>query len=444
MRSTPVVITGMGTINPLGLTVSDLWSGLKNSQCAIDQIKAFDARGFACQLAGEVPAYKIRDYIPKSARKSAKLMSRDIELAIIASMEAFKSAGITTRGIDPDNVTLDPTRTAVNLGAGLISCDLEELAPAVNASLVNNEFDLKEWGKHGIEHVTPLWLLKYLPNMLACHISIIHDIQGPSNTITCAETSALLSVIEAAKIIQRQAGDTALAGGAEAKVNPIVMARQCLIKRSTTANDKPDQACRPFDEQANGCVFGEAAGIVILEDRNRAIQRNAPVLAEIAGVGQSNCLNTDLKHLEPDGMGIQIAIEKALDDADIAPEDLDLIIPHGTAIASDDLAEATAIQTVLGEHINTVSVFPTKSMVSNSGAASGAIDLITAICAMQEGFIPGTRNCTKKAPGITLNINTEPVHKTIKYALCCSYSYGTQTAAVIIKNPGNNLSQEAK
>ena len=242
MTSPRVAITGMGAISPLGLSVADLWSGLQIGRCGIQPISAFDATGFPCQLAGEVPAYKLRDYIPKSVRKSAKLMSRDIELAIIATLEAFKASGLNTRAIDPDHVNLDPSRTAINLGAGLISCDLVELAPAVAASLVEGGFDLKKWGSEGVEHVTPLWLLKYLPNMLACHISIIHDLQGPNNTITCAEASGHLAVIEAAQIIQRQAADVALAGGAEAKVNPIVMARQCLVKRSTHQNEASDQA----------------------------------------------------------------------------------------------------------------------------------------------------------------------------------------------------------
>ena len=207
MTSPRVAITGMGAISPLGLYAADLWTGLKTGQCGIKPISAFDATGFTCRLAGEVPPYQLRDYIPKNVRKSAKLMSRDIELAIIATLEAFKSSGLITRGMDPDHINVDPKRTAINLGAGLISCDLVELAPAVAASLKDGRFDLKKWGSEGLEHVTPLWLLKYLPNMLACHISIIHDLQGPNNTITCAEASGHLAVIEAAQIIQRQAAD---------------------------------------------------------------------------------------------------------------------------------------------------------------------------------------------------------------------------------------------
>jgi 3-oxoacyl-[acyl-carrier-protein] synthase II len=271
--------------------------------------------------------------------------------------------------------------------------------------------------------------------MLACHVGIIHDIQGPNNTITCAEASAQLAISEVSQIIARGDADLALAGGAEAKVNPIVMIRQCLIKRTTSENnDNPATACRPFDADAKGSVFGEAAGMVVLENKQNAIKRNAKIYAEIIGTGQSNNINTKYQSLEPDGKGIQIAIETALAQAKIKPQDLDLIIPHGTGIPCDDLAEATAIQTVLGESVRDVAVWPTKSMLSNTGAASGALDVIAAVYAMNEGKIPAAKNCDKKTQGCNLNIATKPLNKKIKYALCSSYSYGGQTTAVILKN----------
>ncbi len=435
MNSARVVITGLGAVTPLGLTVGDTWAALCAGKCGIDKITAFDPVGFSCKLAGQVPDYKIRDYVPKTFRKAVKLMSRDIELAIMAAGEALTSSGLITKGIDPENINVNPERMAINLGAGLISCDLVELAPAVAASIADGNFDIHKWGKEGLEMVTPLWLLKYLPNMLACHIGIIHDIQGPSNSITCAETSAHLAIAEASQIIARGAGDIALAGGTEAKVNPIVMIRQCLLKRATDQNnDEPASACRPFDADAKGSVFGEAAGIVILENLENAEKRGAKILAEVVGIGQSNNINPQYEHLEPDGKGIEIAIKKAMADAQIVPEDLDLIIPHGTGIPADDLAEAKAVQTALGEAVTRTSVWPTKSMLSNTGAASGAVDVIAAVCAMSEGKIPPAKNCDTRADGCDLNIVSKLQEKTIRYALSCSYTYGGQTAALILKN----------
>ena len=435
MSSARVVITGLGAISPLGVTSNDMWAGLCTGRCGIGRITAFDPVGFSCKLAGQVVDFKIQEHLPKTFRKAAKLMSRDIQLAVVAANEALAGAGLITKGIDPDHVNVDPTRMAINLGAGLISCDLVELAPAVAASVTDGKFDIRKWGKNGLELVTPLWLLKYLPNMLACHIGIIHDIQGPSNTITCAEASAHIAIGEAAQIIARHDSDIALAGGAEAKVNPIVMIRQCLLRRAVSGNDSdPADACRPFDASAKGSVFGEAAGIIVLENLDNAKNRGAKIYAEIAGFGHSNSINPAYEHLEPDGKGIQIAIEKALADAQIRPTDLDLIIPHGTAIASDDLAESKAIETALGKAARKIAVWPTKSMLSNTGAASGALDVIAAVRAMVDGKIPAAKNCDRKADGCNLNIVKEEQKLNIRYALCCSYTYGGQTAAVVLKN----------
>jgi len=324
---------------------------------------------------------------------------------------------------------------SINLGSGIICCDLVELAPAVAASLADGKFDMRKWGKEGLPLVTPLWLLKYLPNMLACHVGIIHDIQGPSNTLTCAEAGAHLSIAESAQIIARGDSDIALAGGVEAKVNPLIMLRQSLLKRATSQyNDNPSGACRPFDAGATGSVFGEGGGIVILENAEKAQNRGAKIYAEIAGTGHSCNINPAYERLEPDGYGLQIAIEKALADAQITPRDLDLIIPHGTGIACDDLAESKAIEAALGDEVKRIPVWPTKSMLSTTGAASGVLDVIAAVYAMKEGKIPAAKNCDKKTTGCNLNIVTQPLQTKIRYVLSCSYTYGGQTAAVILKN----------
>jgi len=434
MSSARVVITGLGAITPLGLTVSEMWASLCAGRVGISRITAFDPVGFNCQLAGQVPEYRIQNYVPKTYRKAVKLMSRDIELSVIAANEALVHAGLVTKGIDPERVNINPERAAVNLGAGLISCDLIELAPAVTACVTDGAFDIRKWGKEGLELVTPLWLLKYLPNMLACHVGIIHDIQGPSNTITCAEAAGHLAIAEAAQTIARGGSDIALAGGAEAKVNPIVMIRQCLLKRATSENnDEPATACRPFDADAKGSVFGEAGAVVILENLEHAEGRGAKIYAEVVGLGQSNSINPVYEHIEPDGKGVQIAIEKALAEARIEPDDLDLIIPHGTGIPADDLAEAKGIRAALGGAAARVPVWPTKSMLSTTGAAAGAVDVIAAVCAMNDGKIPAAKNCDRKAEGCDLNIPTQPRQAQIRHALSCSYSYGGQTAAVVLR-----------
>jgi len=434
MKSLRVVITGLGAISPLGLGVDEMWAGLTAGRCGIARIKAFDPTGFPCELAGEVPEYRIKDHVPRSHRKAVKLMCRDIELAVIAAREAIVDSGLVTKAIDPAKINIEPTRMAVDVGSGIISCDLAELAPAVAASTTDGRFDIRKWGKDGLELVTPLWLLKYLPNMLACHIGIIHDIQGLSNTITCAEASGHLAIAEATQIIARGAGDVAVAGAAEAKVNLLLMTRQCLLKRAVLGrDDAPETACRPFDADANGSVFGEGAGMVILESLEHARARGARILAEIIGIGHSNNINPVYSQMEPDGTGIRIAIEKAMADAEIRPEDLDLVVPHGTAVAHDDLAEARAIEAALGSAAATVPVWPTKSMLSTTGAASGALDVVAAVRAMVEGVIPAAKNFEKPAEGCHLNVTTNVRKCSVRHVLCCSYTYGGQTAALVLR-----------
>ncbi len=440
MTDRRVVVTGLGSVCPGGMTTGETWESLLRGECSISLISAFDPSGFSCQLAGEVGKYKIRNFVPKSYRKAIKLMSRDIELSIMAAAEALADAGIKTKAFDADEVTIEPERTAVTFGAGLISCDLEELAPSVAVSITDHQFDQGKWGTAGLEALTPIWLLKYLPNMLACHVGIIHDIRGPSNTITCGEAGGHLAIAEAMDVIVRGNVETALAGGCEAKVNPIVMLRQCLLGRATSErNDDPSGACRPFASDAGGSVFGEGAGVVVLEEMDHAVSRGAKIYAEVAGTGSSNSLNAKYEHVEADGRGIEIAIRKALAEAKIEPGDIDLIIPHGTGIVCDDAAEAKALENVFGDSLDKILVWPTKSMLSHTGTASGALDLIVAAKAISEGEIGAARNCSGKADGCDkLNLSTKRQAMDVKYALTCSYTFGGQTAAVVLKKIGGN------
>lgn len=434
MTAPEIVITGIGAISPLGTGVVDLWEGLLAGKCAIDTIAAFDASGFTCKLAGESPNFKISKHLPKSYRKAGKLMNRDIQLAVVAAEEAIKSAGLITKASGAENINITPGRTATNLGAGVMSCDLVELSPAVGKCITDGKFDIRKWGKDGLEALTPIWLLKYLPNMPACHIGIIHDFQGPSNSITCGEASAQLALSEAVDVIKRGCADMALTGGCEGKVNPLIMLRQCLLKRATSSNnDDPQTACRPFDADAKGSVFGEGAGMMIIETADSAAKRNAKVYAKIAGTGSSNSLNNSYEHLEADGKGLQYAVENALADAGIDADEIDLIIPHGTGILQDDRAEAIALENALGGAVKKIPVWPTKSMISNTGAASGALDMIAAVMAISEGKIGGAKNCDNKAEGCNLNITMKPQQKDIRYALCTSYTFGGQTSAVILE-----------
>jgi len=206
-----VVVTGLGVISPIGIGAKAFWDNLIAGKCGIRRIEAFDPAAFPSQLAGEVPAYKIGDYVPKSYRKATKVMARDIELAVVAADDAFKDSGLKSKAYtDQPNIT--PGRFGCNIGAGLISTDLNELTSAMHVAREGNRLDLQKWGREGMSQLTPLWLLKYLPNMLACHVTIIHELKGPSNTLTCAEASSHLAIGEAFRTIQRGDADLAICG----------------------------------------------------------------------------------------------------------------------------------------------------------------------------------------------------------------------------------------
>jgi 3-oxoacyl-[acyl-carrier-protein] synthase II len=434
MSGRRVVITGLGVVSPLGLTTKAFWEGLLEGRCGIGPIKAFDAGAFPCRLAGEVADYNLRDYVPKSYRKATKLMSRDIELSVIAADEAFKSAGAITKAAESGTPTFEATRLAICFGAGLISCDLNELAGCAAKAVTDGKFDLRKWGTEGMANLTPLWLLKYLPNMLPCHVGIIHDIQAPSNTITCGEVSAHIAIAEAAEMIKRNDADGAIGGGAEAKVNPIVMLRQCLLKRSTTLhNESPAAACRPFDTDAGGSVFGEGSGAILMEELGFAQRRQATILAEYAGAASGNSLNPQLEHLEADGTGLAMTIVAALSEAGMRPEQIDVIIPTGTGIPQDDKAEAAALERVFGAAAGAIDVWAIKGMTSHTGAAAGALEVAAAVKAIETGTVGASMNYASPAAGCGLKLTRAVAKKPIRNVLCCGYSFGGQTAAVIVK-----------
>ncbi|MDX1565573.1 MAG: beta-ketoacyl synthase N-terminal-like domain-containing protein, partial [Phycisphaeraceae bacterium] len=255
------VITGAGVVSGLGIGIEQLWNGLCEGRSAIRPVESFDASAFDAQIAAEVPDFKIRDFVPKKARKSTKVMCRDIELAVAAADLAARDAKLNTPGIDPDSPRSYPgERTGCHIGAGLITADLLELTSALfnSADEQTRRFDIHHWGREGMKNLTPLWLLKYLPNMLACHVTIIHDLQGPSNTLTCCEASGGLSVAESMRVIERGAAEACFCGGAENKMHPMTFYRQIDAGRITTdSNDRPEQAVRPFDRKASGSVAGE-------------------------------------------------------------------------------------------------------------------------------------------------------------------------------------------
>lgn len=428
-----VVVTGIGIVSPLGIGAAAHWAALVAGTRAVKKIAAFDPAGFPSQIAGEVPAYKIGDYVPKSYRKATKVMARDIELAVIAADDAFKDSGLKSAAYT-ESPDFNGTRFGCNIGAGLISCELNELTAALSTSRSDdnpNRLDLKKWGKDGMQQLTPLWLLKYLPNMLACHVTIVHQLKGPSNTITCADASSHLAIGEAFRTVQRGDADLAICGGAESKVNPMGLIRHCLLNRLTTQNESPGQAVRPFDSDASGTAIGEGGGLLVLEEYERAKTRGAKIYAELVGFAASQD-TYKITEPSPTGHSYGKAVQKALADANLPPTAVNLIVPNGLGIASHDRAELTGLLSVFGGGLERIPFSPVKAQIGNMAAGSG-VDAATAVLAVNNNVAPAAINTKNITNNQKLNVSSEAREMPIDVAISSVYSLGGQNAALVFK-----------
>jgi 3-oxoacyl-[acyl-carrier-protein] synthase II len=429
-----VVVTGIGVISPLGLGSAAFWAGLIAGKSGISRITSFDPGGFPCQIGGEVPAFKIGDFVPKTYRKATKVMARDIELATVAADDAFKDSGLKSQAYT-DTPTFDGKRFGCNIGAGLIAPELDELTAAMTTARVDgnaNHLDLTKWGRDGMNQLTPLWLLKYLPNMLACHVTIIHGLKGPSNTITCAEASSHLAIGEAFRTIQRGKADFAISGGAESMLHPMIMLRQTLQKRlNETWNENPAEALRPFDADAAGTVMGEGGGLLILEELDHAKARGAKIYAELVGFAASQD-SYKLTNPEPSGHSYSKAVSNALADAKIASDSIDLIIPNGLGISSSDRAELNGLKIAFGSHLEKIAMSPIKAQIG-CVAAGGGVDVAAAVLAIHHGAIPPAKNTRKIMGDFKLNVSPEAREARINSAMSSVFSVGGQNAALVFR-----------
>ncbi|UCG33234.1 MAG: beta-ketoacyl-[acyl-carrier-protein] synthase family protein [Phycisphaerales bacterium] len=444
-RDRRAVITGLGIVTPLGLGAEALWTGLVEKRSAVRRIGAFDPSGFQCQVGGEIDGLKMSDFVPKSYRKSTKVMARDIEIAVACAYLAAQDARLKTkclieRGEVEGPPNIDPARLGANIGSGLICADLVELAGALASSVDEaGEFSLAQWGLEGMSNLTPLWLLKFLPNMLACHVTIVHDAQAPSNTITCGEASSHLAIGEAVRTIARGSADICICGGAESKLNPMGLLRQELLGRlCTSCNDNPAGACRPFDAKRDGTVISEGGGLIIVEELEHAKARGARIYGEVSGFGAS-ADTTSWRSPDPEGRGIATSIRKALYDASLTADQVDLIAAQGLGTREHDLAEAAGIRAALGRRGATVPVMGTRGTIGNNGAGSGAIDLAASVLALAHNTIPPSLNTTRVDPACGLNvIHGDPVDARIDAVISTSFApSGGQAACLVIRRYGD-------
>ncbi|MEM7576970.1 MAG: beta-ketoacyl synthase N-terminal-like domain-containing protein [Planctomycetota bacterium] len=434
--SRDVLITGLGPVSALGLGKDDNWEALCAGRCGLAVITAFDASKMGAPIAGEVPEFKIRDFVPKSYRKATKVMARDIELAVVAADLAVRDAGLVTPGTDADTERTYPAeRTGCHIGAGLIAADTDELTAALAESTdAKGVFDLKHWGSEGMQQLTPLWLLKYLPNMLACHVTIVHDAQGPSNTITCGEASGGLSIGESLRVIQRGDADVCLAGGAVSPMNPMAYYRQVLTGRlaGDHAMKNAGGCVRPFDQNQNGGAVGEGGGIIVLEAADTFESRTGEkrAYAKLLGFASSQTVNRDNANATPDvhGRGIAAAIRGALRDADSEPGDIDAVVPFGLGHGDWDPPEAEALRGVFGDRLSGLPVVSLKSSVGNLHAGAGGYELAVAALMLHHGRTVPILNRGVPMPGF----ECKKLEGKLERVLVVATSVGGQNTACVL------------
>lgn len=351
-------------------------------------------------------------------RKNLKVMSREIQLGVAAADMACADAKIAG--------AVDPERMGVVFGADMMVSEIDELVGAYRACAANGPVDVRTWGEKALAEMFPLWMLKYLPNMPACHIGIAHDARGPNNSHTLGEVSGLTAFAEAYHVIQRGQADVMIAGGASSRIHPLTITRYCSLQMSHRSAD-PAAACRPFDADRDGMVLGEGAAAFVLESRQRAQTRGATIYAQILAC--ANVFEPSEELPARRAHGIRRAIAKALDAAGLNPSDVGHVNAHGLSTTEDDRLEAQAIRDALGD----VPVTAPKSFFGNLGAGGGAVELAASVLALRHKLVPATLNYERPDPACPIRvIHGEPMPERKPVALSLNHGYNGHAAGVVL------------
>lgn len=405
-----VVVTGMGAVTPIGNNVESFWNGIKSGKCGIDKVTHFDASGFKTQIAGEVKDFDPTEFMEK---KEARKMDRFTQLAMVAAGEAFADSGI-------DMEEEDPWRVGVITGSGIGG--INTLEEQHNTLL-----------EKGPGRVSPFFIPMMIGNMGAAQIAIKFKAKGVNENIVTACASSANAIGDALRHIQYGSSDVIIAGGAEAAVSPLSFAGFCSMKAMSTRNNDPQTASRPFDAERDGFVLSEGAGFVVLEELEHAKKRGAKIYCELAGYGATD----DAYHITspvPGGEGGAKAMELAIADAGLKPEDITYINAHGTSTPLNERFETQAIKSALGEAAKTVAVSSTKSMTGHLLGAAGGVEAIVCALAIRDSYIPATINYKTPDPDCDLDIVPNVGrNQEVKAAMSNSLGFGGHNAAIVLK-----------
>lgn len=405
-----VVVTGLGAITPLGLTVESFWDGCVNGRSGVTPITRFDASAYPTQINAEVKGFDPLDYID---RKEARRMARFTQLAVAAARQAIEAAAL-------DLEKEDRNRIGAVLGNG-------------NGGFPNTEEAMRTLVEKGGMRMDPFYIPKMLPNMAAAQVAIQFGLKGYNNTAITACAASTQAIGEALEVVRRGKADVMVTGGTEAGISELGLASFCVMRALSTRNDEPEKASRPFDAERDGFVCAEGAAILVLESLEHAQKRGAPILAELAGYGAS----ADAHHIVApceDGDGALRAMRWALEDAGVTPADVSYINAHGTSTPLNDAAETKAIKALFGEQAYKIPVSSTKSMIGHVLGGAGALESVACVQTLLSQTIHPTINYEHPDPECDLDYVPEGARKAdVRVILKNSFGFGGQNACLVFR-----------
>jgi len=384
MKSDPeVVITGLGVVSPIGIGIEPFWNSLENGVSGVRVREQFADTELPFRIAAPVTGFEPKQYV--KPRKALKIMCDPIKFACAAAVMAVEQAGLQADG----DRTVDPNRIGTVVGTETFFADPAEVADVFHRCTVDKDYQHDRWGELAIREIQPLWMLKYLPNMAASHISIALDARGPSNSICQGEASSMLALIEATNLIQRGAVDVAIVGGTGSQMALTSMLYHGVENLSQNIHD-PEAACRPFDRDRDGMVVGEGSGAIVIESEEHAKARGANVIARVAGHSSGYAsVGSDVF-----GAAFEACLKESLQRADLKPSEIGFINANATGSIQGDAIEAKALNAVFGD----CPVSANKGNFGNLGPGTSMVELIAGILSMEHQIVPATLNFNQGDP----------------------------------------------
>ncbi|RLD14540.1 MAG: beta-ketoacyl-[acyl-carrier-protein] synthase II [Caldiserica bacterium] len=408
-----VVVTGMGVITPLGMTLEDYKKNLFNGVSGIGRIQAFDPSGIASQIAGEVKDFDLRKFVPEFKVTEVRRIDRFAQFAIAASLLAYKDSGL-----DMDKE--DPYRIGTVIASGI-------------GGIITLEEEIRKMMEKGPSRVSPFLTAKMIPNMATAWVSMKLGLKGYASCPVTACASGGTAIGEAMEVIKRGDADIIFAGGSEAAITPIGVAGFAAARALSTKNDEPEKASRPFDKNRDGFVMGEGAGVLVLEEYEHAKKRGARIYGEVVSFAQTD----DAYHVtapEPTGDARRKVMELALEKGKVPLDEVDYINAHGTSTPLNDKIETEAIKAIFGERAYKIPVSSTKSMVGHLLGAAGAVEAVATLLIIKEDFIHPTINYEEKDPDCDLDyVPNVGRNQKVRYALSNSFGFGGVNTSLIFK-----------